>query len=100
MRTRRAVWIGLSWKVWIVFGTANTKNGKWTCDWVELIFFCPSEVKLRCSFMGQCLHVAATLDFPAKPWGHVFWIRRAKTRRNMMDTDLSVIGDYYNPPEP
>jgi hypothetical protein len=41
--------------------------------------------------MGQLLHDSATVDFPAAPKGQVFWLSRAKARRNMMNLGFSII---------
>jgi hypothetical protein len=87
--------IGSSWNVCTVFGTAKTKSGKWIDEEADIIFFCPGAGAAQHFFNGQWLQVEARLVFPAKPCGQVFWIRRAKARRNIIDLSFSIIGNQY-----
>ena len=44
---------------------------------------------------GQFWHDEATVDFPSAPKGQVFWIRRAKARRNIIGRNIFVMSNFY-----
>jgi len=69
--------------------------GKWIDEESVTMFFCPSVGTMKLCFKGQFLHEAVTEDLPAAPMGQVFWIRRAKARRNMMEHSLGFIVSQY-----
>ncbi len=58
---------------------------------------CPSGDTLKLSLEGQLWHDAATMVFPAAPKGHVFWIRRVNTSRNMIEVSLCIMFFTVNP---
>jgi len=69
------------------------KSGKWVAEESVTSLICPSGDATMLCFEGQCAQAEASVVFPAAPKGQVFWIRRAKARRNITDCNLAVIGD-------
>jgi hypothetical protein len=85
------VLINASRNTGLVFGMEKTNIGKWLekrsatslCSW-------PEEAVALC-MRGHFGQVGTTLLFPAAPMGQVFWIRRARARRKMIELRLNIM---------